>query len=77
MLAKAWTLIKNTVSGFLADDALSRGAAIAYFTIFSLAPLLIIVTAIAGLVFGYEAARLAIVGQFTGMASVSSPLPIR
>jgi membrane protein len=67
MLAKAWTLIKNTVSGFLADDALSRGAAIAYFTIFSLAPLLIIVTAIAGLVFGYEAARLAIVGQFTGM----------
>lgn len=67
MLANAWTLIRNTVSGFLADDALSRGAAIAYFTIFSLAPLLIIVTAVAGLVFGYEAARLAIVGQFTGM----------
>lgn len=34
MLAKAWTLSKNTISGFLADDALSRGAAIAYFTIF-------------------------------------------
>ena len=45
MLVKAWTLTKDTVAGFLANDALSRGAAIAYFTIFLLAPLLIVVTA--------------------------------
>lgn len=67
MLVKAWILTKDTVSGFLADNALSRGAAIAYFTIFSLAPLLIVVTAIAGLVFGYEAAQQAIVAQFSGL----------
>ncbi len=72
MLAKIWSLIKDTVSGFLADDALSRGAAIAYFTIFSIAPLLIIVIAIASLVFGYETAQLAIVGQFTGLIGQQS-----
>ena len=60
-------LLKDTVSGFLEDEALSRAAAIAYFTIFSIAPLLLIVITIAGLVFGQDAARAAIMGQFTGL----------
>ena len=55
------------MSGFIEHAALSRGAAIAYFTLFSLAPLLIIVIAIASLVFGYAAAQQAIVGQFSGL----------
>ena len=49
------------------DAPLSRGAATTYFTLFSLAPLLIIVIAIASLVFGYDAAQQAIVGQFSGL----------
>ena len=67
MFQTIWALIKATVSGFIEHDALSRGAAIAYFTLFSLAPLLIIVIAIASLVFGYDAAQQAIVGQFSGL----------
>ncbi len=67
MLKTAWGLLKNTVSGFLEDNALSRGASIAYFTIFSMAPLLIVVIAVAGLVFGYEAAQAAMVAQFSGL----------
>ena len=59
MLAKTGDLLKDTVSGFLSDEALSRAAAIAYFTIFSIAPLLLIVISIAGLVFGREAAQTA------------------
>jgi len=57
MIGKAALLIKQTASGFLADEALTRGAAIAYHTIFSIAPLLIIVIAIAGLAFGRDAAE--------------------
>ena len=72
MLQTVWALIKATVSGFIEHDALSRGAAIAYFTLFSLAPLLIIVIAIASLVFGYEAAQQAIVGQFSGLMGAQS-----
>jgi membrane protein len=72
MFAKSWDLIKDTVSGFMEDEALSRAAAIAYFTIFSLAPLLLIVISIAGLVFGREAAQAAIMGQFSGLMGKGS-----
>jgi membrane protein len=72
MFAKIWDLIKDTVSGFMADETLSRAAAIAYFTIFSIAPLLLIVIAIAGLVFGQEAAQAAIMGQFSGLMGKGS-----
>jgi membrane protein len=50
-------------SGFIEHEHLTRGAAIAYYTIFSIAPLLIIVIAIAGLAFGHDAAEGAIVGE--------------
>jgi membrane protein len=43
------------------------GAALAYYTTFSLAPLLIIVIAVAGLIFGQEAARGEIVAQIAGL----------
>lgn len=67
MIAGAWLLIKNTVSGFIEHEDLTRGAAIAYYTIFSIGPLLIIVIAIAGLVFGHDAAQGAIVAQLSGL----------
>ena len=66
-MRKAWELVRDSVSSFIEDEALSRGAAIAYYTIFSIAPVLVIVIAIAGLVYGQEAARGAITGQLQGM----------
>jgi membrane protein len=63
----AWPMAKDTINGFLADDCLSRGAAIAYFTIFSLAPILVVVIAIAGFVFGQDAARGVIFTKLQGM----------
>jgi membrane protein len=44
-------------NGFIEHEDLTRGAAITYYTIFSIAPLLIIVIAIAGLAFGHDAAE--------------------
>jgi len=72
MFRKIWNLIKDTVSGFSSHEAMSHAAAIAYFTIFSIAPLLLIVIAIAGLVFGREAAQAAIMGQFSGLMGKGS-----
>jgi membrane protein len=60
-----WRIIKDTGYGFIADEALSRGAAIAFYTATSLAPVLLIVVAIAGLVFGQDAAQNAITGQLS------------
>jgi membrane protein len=50
-------LLKATIADWQEDKASRLAAALAYYTVFSLAPLLVIVIAIAGLVFGPEAAR--------------------
>lgn len=60
-------LLKETFSEWSKDKASRLAAALAYYTIFSLAPLLIIVIAIAGSVFGEDAARGEIVGQIKGL----------
>ena len=60
-------MVKDTVYEFIDDSCLSRGAAIAYYTLFSLAPILVIVIAIAGFVFGEDAARGALTGQIQGL----------
>jgi membrane protein len=54
--AALWSVTRETVKGWLDDFAPSMGAGIAYYTAFSIAPLLIIVITIAGLFFGQEAA---------------------
>ena len=56
-LARTWTVVRLVASSWLDDYALSMGAALAYYTLFSLAPLLLIVISVAGLVFGEDAAR--------------------
>lgn len=62
-----WPLVKKSVTAWSDDYASSMGAALAYYTLFSLAPLLLLVIAVAGLVFGAEAARGQIVAQLSGM----------
>jgi membrane protein len=64
-LSGAWLLVKDTLTGFIEDEGLSRGASIAYYTLFSIAPVLLVVVAIAGLAFGREAAEGAIVEQLS------------
>ena len=56
-MKKYLQLFKETVKEFGEDKAPRLGAALAYYTIFSIAPLLLIAIAIAGMVFGDEAAR--------------------
>jgi membrane protein len=62
-----WLLLKESASSWLNDKASRIGAALAYYTIFSMAPLLVLVVAIAGLVFGREAAEGRIVEQIRGL----------
>lgn len=66
-----WKLVTQTLSAWRADHAPSMGAAIAFYTLFSIAPLLLIVIAVAGYFFGQEAARGEIVRQLTGLVGTS------
>jgi membrane protein len=62
-----FVLLKATYSEWSRDKAPRMSAALAYYTIFSLAPLLIIAIAIAGLAFGVQAAQGEITGQIQGL----------
>ena len=61
------SLSKQAITAWLDDAAPSMGAALSYYTIFSLAPLLLIVMSVAGFVFGAEAARGELFGQLRGL----------
>jgi membrane protein len=66
----AWApakLLKDTVLAFIDDEALSRGAAIAFYAVTSIAPVLLIVIAIAGLAFGHDAAENAVKGELSAL----------
>src|SRR5439155_4971063 len=67
MFAGIWRMLKDTVMAFIEDEALSKGAAIAFYTVTSIAPVLLIVIAIAGLAFGHDAAQIAITAQLSGL----------
>ena len=66
-LKATWGVIKSATQSWVDDYAPSMGAALAYYTLFSLAPLLLIVIALAGPVFGPDAARGEILGQLRGL----------
>src|SRR5438067_10865417 len=60
-------LMKETASSWSSDYAPSMGAALSYYTLFSIAPLLIIVIAVAGLVFGADAVRGVVIDQLDAL----------
>jgi membrane protein len=64
---KPLEIAKSTWNEFNQDDCMTLGAAMAYYTVFSLAPLLLTVVSIAGLVFGREAVQNQIAGQIQGL----------
>lgn len=71
-MKRAFVLLKNTWSQFSAHKAPRLGAALAYYTLFSVAPLLMIAIAIAGMVFGREAAQGEILDQLRGVLGTSA-----
>jgi membrane protein len=66
-LTNAFQLFKETLKAWSDDYASSMGAALSYYTLFSIAPLLLIVIAIAGLIFGPDAARGEILEQLSDL----------
>ena len=75
--AQVWDLVRKAVGAWIDDYAPSMGAALAYYTLFSIAPLLIIVIAVAGLVFGAEAVHGQIVAQLQGLIGSEGAMAIQ
>jgi len=72
-----WQFLKTTVYQWLDDEPFQLAAALSYYTLFSLAPLLIIAISIAGLVFGDEAAQNQVVQTLQGLVGQESAKAIQ
>ena len=71
------SLLKSLVADWWEDNAPRLGAALAYYTLFSLSPLLIIAVAIAGLIFGRAAAQGHIVAQIEGLVGHDGAMAVQ
>ena len=72
-----FTLIKRSFAAWSDDYAPSMGAALSYYTVFSMAPLLLLVISVAGLVFGQEAARGELFSTLTGLMGAEAAKTIQ
>ena len=75
--SKVGYLFKETFSQFIDDNALKLSAALSYYTIFSLPPLLMIIISLCGFFFGAEAVRGEIFGQINGLVGNEAALQIQ
>ena len=66
-MGKLWQVLKTTVTQWIEDQPFQLAASLSYYTLFSLAPLLVIAIAIAGFAFGEEAAQNRIVETLQGV----------
>jgi len=66
-VTKIGHLLKETISEFIDDNGMKLSAALSYYTIFSLPPLLIIIISLCGFFFGAKAVRGEIFGQINGL----------
>jgi membrane protein len=74
---KAGYLLKETFKEFIDDNGLKLSAALSYYTIFSLPPLLIIIISLCGFFFGAEAVRGEIFGQINGLVGNEAAFQIQ
>ena len=74
---ETWVLVKTALTSWSDDYAQSMGAALAYYSLFSIAPLLLIVISVAGLIFGEDAARGQITGQLQGLMGAQGALAVQ
>jgi len=76
-LKSTLTLLKQAAAAWWHDQAPSKGAAIAYYSLFSIAPLLFIVITVAGLIHGPDAVRGAVFGQVADLMGENGAEAIR
>jgi membrane protein len=76
-LKQYWSVLQKAAADWIRDRAPRLGAALAYYTIFSMVPLLIVIIAIIGLVFGQEAAQSAIMEQISRLIGPQSAAAIK
>ncbi|MDQ2718383.1 MAG: YihY/virulence factor BrkB family protein [Bacteroidota bacterium] len=72
-----WEVLKNSFSGFSDDKVMKLSAALAYYTVFSIGPLLIVIVFVCSLFFGREAIEGTIYGQIQGFVGHDAAIQLQ
>ncbi|HEX8313359.1 MAG TPA: YihY/virulence factor BrkB family protein [Flavisolibacter sp.] len=77
-LAKGiWKVLKQAFAGFSDDKVVKLSAALAYYTVFSIGPMIIVIIYFAGMIYGREAVQGNIFGQIQGLVGAEAALQIQ
>jgi len=76
-MMKILKLVKHTFVGFSEDNALKLSASLSYYTLFSLAPMLLIFFSIIGFFYGEDAIRGELYGQINGLVEKEAALQVQ
>ncbi|MDV6168179.1 YihY/virulence factor BrkB family protein [Flavobacterium sp. DG1-102-2] len=76
-LTNAFKILKNTFTGFMADKGLKLSASLSYYTLFSLAPLLLLIISLAGVIFGQTASEGRIFDEINGLIGAEAATQVQ
>ncbi|MFD1770444.1 YihY/virulence factor BrkB family protein [Sphingobacterium suaedae] len=71
-LTDHFSILKNTVMGFTQEDSMKYSASLAYYTVFSLGPILVLIISLAGVFLGEEAIQGKVFSELTGLVGPSA-----
>jgi len=77
MIKNIYTFAKDLVNAYIEDDGFTKGAALAYYTTFSIAPIIFIIIAIAGVFFGQAAVKGEVFVQLEGMLGAETAATVQ
>lgn len=76
-MLKTYRLIKHTFEGFSNDNAFKLSASLSYYTLFSLAPMILIFLSVVGFFYGQDAIRGQLYGQIDGLIGKEAALQVQ
>ena len=74
---RTFTILKNSVLGFINEDSLKYSASLAYYTIFSIGPILVLMISLAGIFLGEEAIKGKLFTELNGLVGRSAARQIQ
>lgn len=74
---KTFTILKNTIMGFFNEDSLKYSASLAYYTVFSIGPILVLIISLAGIFYGEDAIKGRLFGELNNLVGATAASQIQ
>lgn len=76
-IKNTWTILKRSVTGFTGEDCMKYSASLAYYTIFSLGPILVLMISLAGIFYGEDAIKGKVFAELNDLIGSSAAMQVQ